>query len=93
MSRYRSSRAKFIFSLFVLLAFYISVLISVRNYTTIFIALLTLAWHILANMYCAWISSYRFRNPAAKYVEIKSKYLFDRFLSVELNLQAKEITG
>lgn len=75
MSRYRSNWAKFLFSLFVLLALYISVLISVRNYTTIFVALLTLAWHILANIYCAWISSYRFKNPTAKYVEIKNKFI------------------
>ena len=77
MSRYRSTStwAKSIFSLFALLALYISALISVRNYTTIFIALTTLAWHILANMYCAWISSYRFKNPSAKYIEIKNKFI------------------
>lgn len=75
MSSHRSSWAKFIFSFVVSLALYISVLISVRNYTTIFIALLTLAWHIVANMYCAWISSYRFKNPAAKYIEIKNKFI------------------
>ena len=86
MSRYRSTWAKFIFSLFVVLALYISVLISVKNYTTIFIAFLTLAWHIFANMYCAWISSYRFKNPAAKYIEIKNKFIrkiFVRPISVD----------
>lgn len=71
----RSTWARSIFSLFVGLALYISVLISVRNYTTIFIALLTLAWHILANIYCARISSYRFKNPTAKYIEIKNKFI------------------
>ena len=63
MSRYRSHTASFIFSLFVDVALYMSGLISVRNRTTIFIALLTLGWHILANMCCAFISSYRFKNP------------------------------
>ena len=86
MSRYRSTWAKFIFSLFVLLALYISVLISVRNDTTIFIALLTLAWHGLANIYCAWISSYRFMNPNAKYIGIKNKFIrkiFVRSISID----------
>lgn len=75
MSRYRSHTASFIFSLFVVVALYISGLISVRNHTTIFIALLTLGWHILANMCCSFISSYRFKNPAAKYIEIKNKFV------------------
>lgn len=72
MSSYRSTKPKLIYSIFVLLASYLSVLISVRNYTTIFIALLTLAWHTISNVYCAWISSYRFKNFAAKYIEIKN---------------------
>ncbi len=72
MSSYRSTTPKLIYSIFVLLASYLSVLISVRNYTTIFIALLTLAWHTISNVYCAWISSYRFKNFAAKYIEIKN---------------------
>lgn len=75
MNRRRSTSAKLIFEIFVSLALYLSVLISVRNYTRIFIALLTLAWHILANTYCAWISLYRFKNPAAKYIEIKNKFI------------------
>ena len=75
MGRYRSTTAKILFSLFVMLTLYISVLISVRNYTTIFIAFLTLAWHTLANIPCAWISSYRFKNPNAKYIKIKNKFL------------------
>ena len=29
----------------------------------------------MANIYCAWISSYRFKNPAAKYIEIKNKFI------------------
>jgi len=75
MSRHRSTTAKFIFSIFALLALYISVLFGARNYARIFIALTTLAWHILANIYCAWISSYRFKNPNAKYIEIKNKII------------------
>ncbi len=73
-------RYSIIFSLFVYLALYISLLISVRNYTTIFIALLTLLWHTLANIYCAWISSYRFKNPKAKYIEIKNKFIKKMFV-------------
>ena len=75
MSRHRSTMAKFIFSIFALLALYISVLFGARNYARIFIALTTPVWHILANIYCAWISSYRFKNPNAKYIEIKNKII------------------
>jgi hypothetical protein len=50
-------------------------LFGARNYARIFIALTTLAWHILANIYCAWISSYRFKNPKAKYIKIKNKFI------------------
>ena len=74
MSR-RSTWAAFVFSLFVSLALYISSLIGVKNHTRIFIAFTTLAWHILAHIYCTWISSYRFKNPAAKYIEIKNKFI------------------
>lgn len=85
MSRHRYTTAKFIFSIFALLALYIGVLLGPRNYARIFIALTTLAWHILANIYCAWISSYRFKNPNAKYIKIKNKIirkLFVRPISV-----------
>ena len=85
MSRYRSTMAKFIFSIFALLSLYIGVLFGPRNYTRIFIALTTLAWHILANICCARISSYRFKNPNAKYIEIKNKIvrkIFVRPISV-----------
>ena len=85
MSRHGSMTAKFIFSIFALLALYIGVLLGPRNYARIFIALTTLAWHILANIYCAWISSYRFKNPNAKYIEIKNKIvrkIFVRPISV-----------
>ena len=75
MSRSSSKTVKLIYSLFVFLAIYISSLFSVRNYTKVFIAFTTLAWHIMANIYCAWISSYRFKNPAAKYIEIKNKFI------------------
>ena len=80
MSRHRSTTAKFIFSIFTLLALYISVLFGARNYARIFIALTTPVWHILANIYCAWISSYRFKNPSAKYVEIKNKFIRKMFV-------------
>lgn len=75
MSRYRSTTAKLIFSLFVLFVIYISGLFGAKNHTRIFIAFTTFAWHILANIYCAWISSYRFKNPAAKYIKIKNKFI------------------
>ena len=72
MKRNRSSWAGFFFSLFVLLALYVSALIGARHYTTVFLALMALAWHLLANVFCAEIASYRFKNPAAKYVEVKN---------------------
>lgn len=60
--------------------------ISARSYMTIFLALQTLAWHTEANFYCAWISSYRFKNPSARYFKIKNKFirkLFVRPMAVE----------
>ena len=75
MHRRRSSLAKSIFSYFIMIALYISLLISVKNYTRIFVALWALAWHVLANLYCSYIASYRFENPAAKYIQIKNKWL------------------
>lgn len=75
MSRHRSTTAKLIFSIFVLFVIYISGLFGVKNQTRIFIAFTTLAWHILANIFCAWISSYRFKSPAAKYIKIKNKFI------------------
>ena len=80
MSRNRSSWAKLIYYLFVLLALYISVLISVRNYTKIFIAFLTLFWHALANFYCAAISSFRFSESDKHYIEIKNKFVRKIFM-------------
>ena len=80
MSRHRSTTAKFIFSIFSLLALYISFLFGARNYARIFIALTTPVWHILANIYCAWISSYRFKNPSAKYIKIKNKFIRKMFI-------------
>ena len=80
MSRHRSTTAKFIFSIFASLALYISVLFGARNYARIFIALTTPVWHILANIYCAWISSYRFKNPSAKYIKIKNKFIRKMFV-------------
>ena len=72
MSRHR---AQSIYTLFIGLSLYLTLLICSRFYTTVFIAFLTLGWHILANVYCAWISSYRFKNPIAKYIEIKNKFI------------------
>ena len=80
MSRHRSTMAKFIFSILALLSLYIGVLFGPRNYARIFIALTTLAWHILSNIYCAWISSYRFKNPNAKYIKIKNKIIRKLFI-------------
>ena len=80
MSRHRSTTAKFIFSIFALLALYISVLFGARNYARNFIALTTPVWHILANIYCSCISSYRFKNPSAKYIKIKNKFIRKMFV-------------
>lgn len=77
MNRYRrrASWLRIIFSMLVYLALYVSVLISTRNYKTIFVAFMTLMWHTLANLYCSYISSYRFKKPSAKYVNIKNKFI------------------
>ena len=80
MIRYKSTTAKFIFLLLPLLALYVSGSFGVKNHTRIFIAVTTLAWHILANIYCAWISSYRFKNPSAKYIKIKNKFIRKMFV-------------
>lgn len=61
------------FSLFVLLALYVGALFGAKNHARVVIILTTLAWHSLAYVYCAWIASYRFENPSARYVEIKNK--------------------
>ncbi len=71
----RKNTGRSIFTIFVWLALYLSMLISVKNYTTIFIAFLTLGWHAFANVFCVIISSYRFKNPEAKYIEIKNKVI------------------
>ncbi len=86
MSRFRSTTLKFIFSILALLILYFSVLISVRNYTKIFIAFLTLGCHALANFYCASISSFRFSESEKHYIEIKNKFvrkIFMRPISIE----------
>ena len=54
--------------------------ISARSYMTIFLAFGTLAWHTYANFYCAWITSYRFKNPSAKYFKIKNKFIRKMFV-------------
>ena len=80
MSKFRSTTAKFIFSILVLLVLYFSTLISVRNYTKIFIAFLTLGWHVLANFYCAAISSFRFSESDKYYFEIKNNIVRKIFM-------------
>ena len=81
MRRVRSGIARLAFSLFVLAALFIGGLFGSRHNTRVFIALLTLAWHFLANMFCAFIASYRFGNPEARYIRIKNpviRWLFVR---------------
>ena len=85
MSKYRSTTAKFIFSILVLLILYFSVLIGGRNYTKIFIAFSTIIWHVLANFCCAAISSFRFSESDKHYFEIKNKFvrkIFMRTISI-----------
>lgn len=74
MSRYRG-RNRLIYTLFIALAAYLSALVGSRADTTVFIAFLTLGWHILANLFCAKIASYRFKASSAKYIEIKNKVI------------------
>jgi hypothetical protein len=71
---------KFIFSISMMLALYFSILISRENYTTIFIAFSTLVWHAVANLFCGMLASYRFKNPTAKYIEIKNKIIRKLFV-------------
>ncbi len=62
------------------LALYFSILLSRENYTTIFIAFSTLVWHAIANLFCGMLASYRFKNPTAKYIEIKNKFIRKLFV-------------
>lgn len=63
---------RFLFSFFMMLIIFFSVTVGMRNYTTIMVALMTLFWHFFAYMACSTISSYRFKKPTAKYVEIEN---------------------
>lgn len=76
----RTTAAELIFSFWMLLALYIVGLVGMKNHTRVFIALMTLACHILANVYCARISSYRFKSPSAKYIKIKNKFIRKLFV-------------
>ena len=73
MSRPGSSTTKFVYSMFVCLALWIGVLVGVRHFTSVFIALLTLFWHMLAHFYCATISSFRFSASDRHYFTIKNQ--------------------
>lgn len=73
MSRPGSTTTKFVYSMFVYLALCISILIGVRHFTKVFIAFLTLFWHVLAHFYCATISSFRFSESDKHYFTVKNK--------------------
>ena len=53
------------------LALCIGVLVGVRHFTKVFIALLTLFWHVLAHFYCRIISSFRFSESDKCYFRVK----------------------
>ena len=80
MSRRETTTAKLLFGLFMLLSIYTSGLIGAKSHTRLFVAFTTLAWHLLANIFCAKISSYRFKNPGAKYINIKNKFIRNIFV-------------
>lgn len=61
--------------MFVYLALCISILIGVRHYTKVFIAFLTLFWHVLAHFYCATISSFRFSESDKHYFTVKNQHI------------------
>lgn len=71
---------RFIFAAFVALALYLSELFSPQNNTTVLIAFLTFFWHSIVHLFCLFISQYRFKNPAAKYVKIKNKLISKMFV-------------
>lgn len=73
MSKLRSTNAKFLFSLFILFALYISALFGIRNYTKVFIGFMTFGCHAVSHYYCAIISSFRFSESDRHYFEIKNK--------------------
>ena len=75
MSRPGSTIIKFLYSMFVYLALCISILIGVRHDTKVFIAFLTLFWHVLAHFYCATISSFRFSASDKHYFTVKNQHI------------------
>ena len=61
--------------MFVYLALWIGVLVGVRHFTSVFIALLTLFWHVLAHFYCMIISSFRFSESDKHYFTVKNQHI------------------
>lgn len=64
-----------LYNLFILLALCFSQLLIPSVQTTVFLALLILLWHVAANICCAAIASYRFKDPSARYIVIKNSAL------------------
>ncbi len=63
------------YNVFILLALCFCGLLAPSVRQTVFLALLTLLWHAAANIACAAIASYRFKDPSARYIEIKNSTL------------------
>jgi hypothetical protein len=61
--------------LFIVLALYLSLQIGGPEYATYFLMFLTFGGHAMANHFCSLIASYRYKNPKAKYFEIKNKVI------------------
>ncbi len=57
------------------LSIHLSLLIGTKNNTAVLMAFLILGCHAIVNFYCAVISSYRFKNPTTRYIEIKNKVI------------------
>lgn len=84
--RRRAGWLWFIVEILLCLTLYICALVASRHRMTVFLAVLTVGWHTMANLYCSFIAAYRFKNPSAKYIEIKNKFirkLFVRNLIIE----------
>ena len=75
MRRPGSGMTRSVFYVWVLVALFISGLVSVRDRMPVFLAFLAVGWHSLTQLVCAGIASYRFKNPNAKYIGIKSRFL------------------
>lgn len=66
---------RILYTAFILAAMCGAVYLFPKNRTVAFIAFVTVLWHALALWSASYISSYRFENPNAKYIEIKNKTL------------------